>query len=251
MLLKIQSKVESENALQTTFISSQTQTGLLHSQIKNLVVPEHHELSNVKVFSSLDGALALNIFTFHDMQTANKASTWDDAKHVVSFIEDVKAGKHAHEKHIPAYNAELFSEQALREYIPLTNPTYLQNVDPRRFMIHRGLYEKVKNSDGSIVHIEAYKGSMSTRADSASVSGDSTGYAWITVAAANVLPEVLLRLTSAIISARGLDISRAHLDSVDDPLSSTPEFAGHVTLLRLLVNSTKEVSVAYASEGDR
>ena len=47
-----------------------TKPGLLHSQIKNLSVPEGFSLSRVKVFSSMDDELSLNVFTLKEVQVA-------------------------------------------------------------------------------------------------------------------------------------------------------------------------------------
>jgi len=76
------------------------------------------------------------------------------------------------------------------------------------------------------------------------------GYAWITIAASNVLPEVLLKLSSSVLTARHLNITRAHLDIVKDDETAIPDLpqTGYVTMLRLLVNpdpvqhSTKFIS---------
>lgn len=50
--------------------------------------------------------------------------------------------------------------------------------------------------------------SLSATIEGTSIPALPPTQAWITIAAANVLPEVLLRLASSIISARGYNISR-------------------------------------------
>jgi hypothetical protein len=128
------------------------------------------------------------------------------------------------------------------------------------------MYEQVKGTDDTVVHIEKYIGT----------NGPPTGTAfWVTLAAGNVFPDELLRLTagrdlsapphslstsnsfssypppclltlSENLKNRGIDVWRAHLDNVYDPLNSipkdqnTPYVPGYVTLLRLLVSSPAE-----------
>jgi hypothetical protein len=68
--LQLESKGE-EGSSEVTFINTQTQTGNLYSQIKNLSVPEGSNLARVRVYSSLDNSLALNVFSF-DSSTKGK-----------------------------------------------------------------------------------------------------------------------------------------------------------------------------------
>jgi hypothetical protein len=219
--LKIDTKVDDE--LKVTFINTQAKTGLLHSQLKSLTAPDGYTLTNVNVFSSLDGELALNIFSFVNVNKSHKTATRADADRLMAFVQELKEGKFADDSAVPEY-CQLFTEDSLNEYFSKITPSYVANGDPRRFLIQRQMYEKVKNNDGAVVNIEPYYASANPQSQS-----------WITIAAANVLPEVLLRLTSAILAARGLDIGRAHLDSVSAPETSSAELPGQVTMLRLLV----------------
>lgn len=218
--LKIETKTD--NSLQVTFINSQTTGALLNKQIKNLVVPAGYDLTKVNVFNSVDGELSLNLFTFTQSATTASHATRAHATKILEVLAEIKAGKHAGDARYPEYNEAIFSDAALDAYLVKTTPSYATNSDPRRFLIQREMYEKVRGTDGSVVQMEALPG--------------ETALTWITIAAANVLPEVLLRLSSNIIAAKGLDINRAHLDSVNDPENSTKELAGQVTMLRLLVS---------------
>lgn len=215
--LKIETK--HEKFMQQTYFNTQTKAGLLHSQIKAMQVPKGHVLSNVNVFSSLDGKLALNIFTFDQQDTVRNYSSLQEANHILEYVQELKAGKHADNATAPVYS-ELFSEASLEDYLKRVNTHYVVHSDPRRFLIHRELYEKVRNSDAAAVKIEPHKNEGS----------------WVTIAAANVLPEVILRLCSGVITARGLDISRAHLDVVNNPETSSAGIDGNVVLLRFLVS---------------
>ena len=89
--LKLESKGE-EGSTEITFINSQTETGMLHSQIKNLTVPHGSHLNRVRVFSSLDNALALNVFSFDSNIQPRQAATRADAGHILDYIKEIKEG---------------------------------------------------------------------------------------------------------------------------------------------------------------
>jgi len=227
--LKIDTKGDND-FMQSTYISNQKSTGLLSAQLAQVVVPEDHELSNVKVFQSMDHNLSLNMFSFQSTKIANKVATVADAKKIFDFVAEVKAGKTGKydASTVPKYDDKFFSVEAITSFLSNVSPSYARTVSPVRFMNHRLMYEKVHDNDGTDIHIGIPKS-----------EGHPESSAWITIAAANVLPEVLLRLTSTIISGRNLDIQRAHLDSMASAANSTPEIAGNVTLLRLLVSPVK------------
>jgi hypothetical protein len=223
--LKIETK-HNDGSSEVTFILSDSTPGVLNRQIKSLVIPTDSRLSNVKVFSSMDGQLALNIFYFESTKGAKEVATRNDAKQVYEFAEDLRTGKIQADpvNNVPAYH-EFFSEKALDEYFQRITPSYVLAVcDPRRFLLQRIMFEKVRSTESVDVHIEH---SMTP-----GVNGS-----WLTIAAANVLPEVLLSLSSAIITAGGLDIYTAFLDTVNDAENEIgPDMPGYVTTLRLLVS---------------
>ena len=229
--LKIDTKNEVTGAFDTTFIFNETKRGALHRQIQSLTVPANSRLSNVHVYSSLDDTLALNIFSFQSLTVGNKTATIHDASAIFDYASKIMNGTAtAHEGIVLPTNKDLFTPEALEAYLPFIKPSYATNSNPRRFLIQRELFEQVKGTESSAIHIEA---SANTEAGS-----------WITIAAANVLPEVLLRLSSSIISARELDIARAHLDTVSDPENLMgPDMPGYVTMLRLLVNNPVSISL--------
>lgn len=196
-----------------TFINSSSKAGLLYTQIKGLQVPADHQLKNVNVFSSLDDELALNIFHFKKSNSATTGSTLEQAPEIMNYIAEMKAGKHPNG---PAYDEKLHSAEAMAAYFKGCSPNYASNTSPDRFLIQRGMFAKVSGTDGAEVRIEPATSYAST----------NKALSWVTIAAANVLPEVLLRLCSGVITAEGLDISRAHLDIVNES----------VVMLRLLVS---------------
>lgn len=220
--LKIETKLE--DSLEITFINTEDRPGLLHSQIKNLVVPKGYELAKVNVFSSFDGQLALNIFSLQKVQPTHVSVQSYKTEGLNQYIEEIKRGEHSHDVNAPVYS-EIFEPKAIQEYIQRLSPSYVETTEPRRFLNQRILYEQVRGTDSTSIHIEPYFGTE--------VNPEMS---WVTICAANVLPEVLLRLSSGIISAYHLDISRTRLDTVACPESSTSDLPGYVTMLRMLVN---------------
>jgi glutamate dehydrogenase len=88
----------------------------------------------------------------------------------------------------------------------------------------------VRGTEQTAVYIDNYLGS------DAQIEGAA---AWITIAASNVLPEVLMRQASTLITHKGLNIVRANLDLVNDPSTHIPGVVatGNVSMLRLLVTA--------------
>ncbi len=89
----------------------------------------------------------------------------------------------------------------MESYYRLCPTSYVRESNVRRFLVQvcicecsqfsdcsqRDMYDEVKSTEGTVVHIETNHGS----------GGPPTGSsAWISVAAGNVLPDVLLRLTA-------------------------------------------------------
>jgi glutamate dehydrogenase len=204
-----------------TYINSSSKSGLLYSQIKSLNVPADYYLKNVNVFSSMDGELALNIFHFNKIGTAHAGSTMDQSPEVMNYISDLKAGKFKSDPNAPVYDEKLHSADAMATYLKGCSVNYASNTNPQYFLNQRGLYAKVVGTDNAAVRIEP-----ATEDDAA-----NKAMSWVTIAGANVLPEVLLRLCSGVITAKGLDVSRANLDIVDN---SVPDQS--VVMLRLLVS---------------
>ena len=235
--LKIMTQGEN-NTLDMTILNSSTKSGSLVEQLQNIRTHpmEDHKLVNVKVYSSKDGELALNIFTFAprvESGAAVTSATVEDAKHIFEAVSEIREGKHADSPGMPAYDDSLMSDASLADYISRCPPKYVQNSHPRRFLIQRALYDEVRGSDGSAVHIEKYHGQ----------GGPPEGTAaWITLAVGNAFPDELLALTADMLQVRGIDIWRAHMDNIYDPESSiaadknTAAVPGKTTLLRLLVS---------------
>jgi hypothetical protein len=114
-------------------------------------------------------------------------ATPEDAPHILKAIEETKQGLHTGDPRFVEYDEKLHNPTAMAEYISHCTPSYLKGSQPRRFLLQRGLYEKVKGTDDTAVHIETYRGS----------GGPPTGTAaWVTLANGNAFPDELLKLTA-------------------------------------------------------
>jgi glutamate dehydrogenase len=233
--LRIETK-QDNGASQITFITSQNYKGLLAQQASLVASKKDEHMSRVKVFTSLDGELTLSVFYFEKDKTAFVGSTEADAGSAFSFAEEVKAGKHKTDAVIQNLNPSYFDKANINEYLQHITQVHTKASDPRRFFIQRSLFEKVRGTENTAVFMEDYSGHEKTNV--------GTSWSWITVAAANVLPEVLIRLCAQTVTRSGLDVARANLDLLDDPVNKVGNAAGNgfvsntgtVTILRMLVS---------------
>ena len=224
--------VVNEGLTEITLIQTIPKTGLLFSQMQTLPIPPDTTLSRVRVFSSADGELALNIFTYEKpSHQLNSMASVEDSNIILSFIDDLKNGVYNNDMMVPKDHS-MFSYENILSYISRCTSSYVKLSNPRRFLIQRQLYEKVNNTDSVEVHIEPYTG----------LGGPpSTSAAWITIAAGNVVPEILLRVTSLVLSRHEVDIYRAHLDIIkstgnNNTSESSSSMRESVTMLRLLIS---------------
>lgn len=226
--LKIETKGD-QGQTEVTFITSQRAKGLLTSQISTLKGIKDSSLTRVKVFTSLDGELTLNTFFYEKSDRVFQSATEADAAQIFAFAEEVKAGKHAADPLVPTYDANSFSRESILEYLQHVSPAHVKTSDARRFFIQKKLFDKVRGTESTAVYMEDYTGPEITNV--------GASHSWITIAAANVLPEVLVRTSSAFITARGMDIIRANFDLVSDPANAITNVSqtGTVSMLRLLV----------------
>lgn len=86
--------------------------------------------------------------------------------------------------------------------------------------IQRKMYESLRNSDGTAIHVEA---------DGMAAS--------ITLAASNFPGDELQKIVSEITSAHGFEFSVVDSQAVSDPESSSAEIPGSITMLKMHVSS--------------
>jgi glutamate dehydrogenase len=235
LALRIETK-QDNGASQITFITSNNFKGLLSHHAAQVASRKGEHMSRVKVFTSLDGELTLSVFYFEKDSKDFAGSTDGDASRLYKFAEEVKAGNHKGDAVLQGVNPAFFEKDAVAQYLKHTTAEYTRLSDPRRFFIQRSLFEKVRGTEGTAVLIEDYNGPEKIN--------NSSSTSWITVAAANVLPEVLTKLCSQMVTRAGLEIARANMDLLDDPVNKVGAASGvgsvsntgTVTILRMLVS---------------
>ena len=169
----------------------------------------------------VDKSLALNIFSFESIKSQTEFATEADCHRLFRLIEEMR-GASEYDGKLLKYDESLHSRDSILDFIRRCSPAFVRLSDPRRFLIQRELFEKVRWSEGVALHMEpAEKGSHET---------------WITLAASNVLPEVLLRLCTYVLVGHQVNVQRAHLDSVNNPEYHSGDIPAFVTMLRLLVD---------------
>jgi glutamate dehydrogenase len=242
--LEIKTNLDDNSGFQITKVSNNTTINSLRSQVQEITAPDGYFMKKIEIFTSFDKKLALNMYTFqkkedlyHDFD--HKDVTMDEISNVMKCIADTKAGKFAGNPTVPEYSEELFGESAMHSYVDFLRPEYVSYMrgDTRRFLIHKKMWNEVQATDGSTVHIEENQ--------SKSIKTDGHPSYWLSIAGANVLPEVILRLSTSILGTRDLDILDARLDFIECENNRTTDMPGAVTLLQLLVtgSATKEVDV--------
>lgn len=219
--LKIENTAADGTITITHFDNSRSNSSVL-ANLNNVSVPPNHSLVGVKIYKTNDGSLSIQMFTYKPDINAIEHASVSDAAPILNAAAEVRGGEHAGDSSYPI-DSPLFTDESLQEYFKLCTTVYCKNANPRRFLIQRKMYEEVRSTDKATVHVEA--------------SEDGSPAMWFTIAAANVLPDVLFRLASNVLMAKKFEVLQSHMDRVNDPSNDTAELPGFVTMLRLYVNT--------------
>lgn len=193
-------------------------------------------LSQVKVFTSRDKLLSIDVFNY---QSPNKSvssrsrATAADAPDLMKYAEKLLSGEIQASGAV--HPATFMESKALEDYLSRCEREYVKSSNPRRFLLHRSLYEQVSGTECVAVNIEPYEG--------VDVPHTHPGpqLLWVTAALANVLPKVALSLSLRLLQYHGAHAIRCHMDLVDDPGNGT------VTMLRVLVEPSVEATDKWLS----
>jgi hypothetical protein len=138
-----------------TFIRSGNYTGQLREMIAQLP-KDFGPLCRVKVFTSLDHSLVLNVFTAgSEADDALKPSA-QDREAIVQYAQELQAGKFAS---LPRHQAPSpsFEPEALNAYIDLCTRYHVSTSNPRRFVRLKTLYDKIAGTENCAVDVEVSK----------------------------------------------------------------------------------------------
>ena len=142
--LNVETKGE-QGQTEVTFISSEKSPMLLNRQLASLKPVKDSILSRVKVFRSLDGEMSLNVFFYENSARKFISASEEDAATVFAFAQEVQAGKHSSDPLVKSIlsNPESLSRESIIKYLKHVSPAHTRNSDPRRWLIQRGLFDKV------------------------------------------------------------------------------------------------------------
>lgn len=200
-----------------TFIRSGNFTGQLREMI-SLLPRDFGPLSRVKVFTSSDESLVLNVFTADSKADDALESSAQDREAILKYAAEVQAGQYQGDPRHAAPSPRL-EPGPLNAYIDLCTRFHVATSNPRRFVRIKQLYDKIAGSENCAVDVEAYEPDTSAK--------DSRF--WVSLAQTNVLPRVGLDKCLKLFKLHNLDVLRCHMDRVNDPGN------GQVCLLRMLV----------------
>lgn len=196
--LTLTSKADDPTLTDVTVIATDCSPGMLNRRLKNLHAPfESGEIRRAQLYMSSDDMISLTVFTYGACGEEPVWATMEDAQ---PLLAQVTASQESH---------AAVSEENIADFVKECGSNYFRNLTPVRFLTERKLYESVRGTEGVDVSFLQYEGSHAENS------------AWVTMAAANVLPEVMLKKVTALFAARGLSVRRMSLDLMRDDLGST------------------------------
>lgn len=194
------------------------------------------ELARVKIFTSIDDTMGLDIFRF-GKQEPFKGQTPEEKQArdtIQSFMADLQAGKFMGKEGYPA-PASYFEPAAVDDYLHRCNTMYVQFSNPRRIATQMSLFHRVQGTEGVAVDVEH---GWENRSEENKLSGGKLPQTMLTIAASNVLAKSAIQKAATYLGLCELNVVRAHLDVVDDKKAGN----GHVSMIRILVQPSQEAA---------
>eukprot|EP00494_Astrolonche_serrata_P030964 UN31232 len=123
-------------------------------------IPSQKTLSRYHGYTTLDGAMALDVFTFDESENLFEGTiNSTEVSHIKKYIDGLTAGKlKTDEESLAPENFHLLQEDSLNEYLKQCTASYLTQSVPRRFCIQRKLFEDVKGTENIAIHIDQGEG---------------------------------------------------------------------------------------------
>jgi len=213
--LTLNSKSEYNGLSDVTQLSTESKPGVLSRMFEEIASGKGGTgfLHRAQAFSSLDDTATLNIFTYGATREINTATDGD----MESALERVA------EFQAPGLDPAFATREAMQNLFRLCPPWYARSVDPVKYARHWPLYEKVRGTEDT----EAVVGDPEERG------------VWISIAAANASPKILLAKLTRLLFHRGLDVRRLTFDMFSDPSTSVGSLTGRVCMVRILVSAAE------------
>ncbi|KAE9315093.1 hypothetical protein PF008_g19324 [Phytophthora fragariae] len=190
-------------------------------------------LARVKIFTALDDSLGLDIFRFGQQEPfLNQTEDEKLARASIQrFCAEIQAGKYAGDKSYPVPGPH-FEPEAVDTFLNHSNTMYVQFSNPRRLASQMELFSRVRGTEGVAVGVEH---EWETRSKENKLASSGVPQTMLTIAASNVIPKSFMQKAATYLGLCNLNVVRAHLDVVKNPLNS-----GHVAMIRILVQPSEE-----------
>ncbi|POM61881.1 NAD-specific glutamate dehydrogenase, partial [Phytophthora palmivora] len=190
-------------------------------------------LARVKIFTSLDDSLGLDIFRFGQQepflnQTEGEKTARSSIQH---FCGEIQSGKYAGNPCYPNPGSH-FEPQAVDTFLNQCNTMYVQYSNPRRLAWQMELFARVRGTEGVAVDVEH---NWEDRSEENKLGG-GIPQTMLTIAASNVIPKGFMQKAATYLGLCSLNVVRAHLDVVKDPHNR----GAHVAMIRILVQPSEE-----------
>ena len=136
--------------------------GLLLNMIKELPYNQRSEeympLSRVQIYSAEDDSMSLNLFVYgEEPKQLSVADVTMTGSHILEYAQQLMDGmlppNDEYGRPNPKPN-KIFERERLIKHMEKCGESYIIRSDPRRFMSHYELFEKVSGSDNISVSIE-------------------------------------------------------------------------------------------------
>lgn len=181
-----------------TAIRSGNRAGVLADIVRDL--PFDASLRAAKIHSSKDGTLVIDTFEFGEQEPFDSGNAAQSA----AVASTIAFAKREH----PTVDIE-----RLRGYLAGCSARYLLTVTPLRICRHFELFCTISGSDKPVVSLENESDPTTSR---------------ITFAASNARMRTMLERAARMLTRNNVNITRAHLDMVQDPPHGSVTFVGFI-----------------------
>lgn len=190
--------LKSEDGTEWTTLRAIDQPGVLAEIVASL--PMDQSLRAAKIHTSFDGNLVLDTFEFGE-QDPFDINDPVQAQKLEEIIEYATASRSD------------WSPQDIRAHLMGCSAAYIDTLTPLRICHHHDLFQLVSGTDSTVVELEQEADPTESR---------------ITVVFGNARTRTSLERCASLLARHKVDIKRAYLDLVDDPVYGSVTFVGFV-----------------------
>lgn len=181
-----------------TYARAGDRPGTLQRQVGAIMTGATGALEGVKVFTSDDETLCLNVF---ELATGEPDRTFASSDAEESALGPLLA--YAEQRRAADPDDAFWSPEAVEAHAGRCLPQYMQTTAPERWHRQRKIFHSIQGTESVGVRCHAAE------------EEDGGGH-WITMAAPNVLPANFLHKVLMVLAGMGLDVKRCHLDNIRD-----------------------------------